>query len=1219
LGGDSVTSNVKNKRTSTTGAESGISEIQYHLDFRASSLQKPVVQESLELREEKKDIAGSTPVDAMLPVMARRLMRTYSAQIRVDADISATAFYEHGKPETKTATVVGCRVGGIPVMIQSTLCHLDRMSCQQLIEHQEDPHDEGGYFIIHGGEHSIDCIENTTSNDMRITIEPHRKETARVQILSKFGDGFENSYQFIIRRMSNGAITVEPQFFSLRDIQFPFNIFFRLIADIDDKTIAEYIIGDTTGHDALTTAMVSMLSAAFTAPVEHKYSQLRYETKHKVVVETVGKNLLEISQSVLAQRDDDVMRAVHDRMMTQVDKQVLPHLGQKDTDRVKKLRYIGYAIHKMFLTVLGVLNPLDRDSLCTKRIHAAGIAISKSFKSMFSRTVTTPIRRQLNKAFESSPFAQVSLPAAVASAIKPNDLENAMTKSMTVGNTEIQIGRTHSMNRVSSQTRYLKNDLNARAIANNIAVANVLSNKQTDRADQIRRAHTTYVGYIDMAQSADTGEKVGMNKQMAVSAIISLASSSDNLKQAIIKEEGARLISINDARSSVTNIRSEHLSYLFVNGDWIGCIERDWEFVARWRYYRRHSGGFSEVPSEGSEDVPPVHRHTTIFWDSGCREVRIWTDYGRMLRPLIIVYNNLEDYNKRCLAAKAAGAPAPDKSEFKQWTLLSRDIIAKFMRGEIGMQELQRDGIIEYISADESENTFIAPSIGELRSRRRDICSRFTHCDIGQAIHGIVTLAAPLTNHSYGIRTTYFDNQRKQACAWFSLAYPYRSDKKTMMQYYCEKPLVSCFTDDFVNPNGHNCMVAIMVHTGYNQEDSMFINAGSVQRGMFNGSFFDYETTVCEHGEMFAMPENHTIIDRHSNAITDFLDGGVARVGTILRRDYVMIHKVAMVTAEPGASKRDERGSDRGSDRGAEAQKFIDRSIVYSSRTPAYVTEVTRGDDERKMHFIRVKYRQMKNIIRGDKCSSRTGNKGIVSRIIADCDMPYTEDGLRPDIVVNPQSIPTRRALNQIIESVLGQYGAVMGCRVDATSLLPVDINAVISALEERGFQHVGYKRMYNGMTGDWLDLPICIGPTTYQRLEKFVDNECRAVRHGPVDTVTRQPVRGGIERGALRLGEMESATMIGHGAMRSFAEKVVTDADGTITYVCKRCGNVAVYNPRVKLYSCKTCGQFAQIVAVPTTWSANLLREEIRTLGVKMQLEVEPHSYFQSETSDTQ
>lgn len=1191
--GFSVESTAKNKRVGAAGSESDITEIKFKLEFLRTSLQKPVMQESsLDFMPPQEKVAAatssaacssSTSISALMPAAARRLMRTYSLQICVEAEVTATAYREHGPPETRTTHIPLFRVGAIPCMIKTEYCHLYGMSRQELIMNGEDPNDDGGYLIIRGGEHSIDCIENITLNDIRITTEHHKRETAHVQIWSKFGDGFDNSYQFVVRQMIDGAVIIVPQFLSLKnEVQMPFYIFFRMIAGINDQQIAECIIGDVSSHDALTVALVTLLNAAFNAPVtDPLYRDLRNEMNHVEVVRRVGDHLLELSQNALAARDENVIRMTYEKIMEQVDTRVLPHLGRLKSDRPKKIRYIGYVIYKMFLSILGVLDPLDRDSLRNKRIHAAGIAVSKSFKTMFGRAVTTQIRKNLSKAFESTPFGQVQMQSAVISAIKRDDLEIAMMKSMTVGNTEVRIGRSTSMNRVSSQVRYLKNDLNGKSIANTIVVANTLSNKLTDRADQIRRVHPTYVGYIDISQSADTGEKVGMNKQIAVSAIISQATNSENLKKIIIDAFGERFIRID--RLTNTEVRRDLLSAVFVNGDWIGYVARDWEFVRELRQMRR--------------DGRLIHRHTSVYWDPGCREVLIWCDYGRMLRPLIIVYNNLDEFNERCLNGKAA----QDRNEFVQWTRLSPEIISRFVRGdgEVDFQWLQDKGIIEYVAADESENMYIASSIDELRRRRHDLCSRFTHCDIEQAIYGIVTLASPLTNHSYGVRTTYYINQRKQSCTWYSLAFPFRTDKKTMMQYYCEKPIVSCFTDDFCNPNGHNCIVAIMVHTGFNQEDSMFINASSVQRGMFNGAFFDFESTVCEHGEVFMMPENRTVVDRHSDAITDFLENGVAKVGTIVKRNYVLINKIAAVVTEAGSKRK------------GESQRFVDRSIIYTGRTPAYVMHVERGEDEHKMKFIRVKYRQVKNIIRGDKCSSRTGNKGIISRLTPACDMPFTEDGLVPDIIINPQSIPTRRALNQLIESLLGQYGAIKGCHVDATSMMPIDVEAVVDELTALGFRHVGYRRMYNGMTGDWLDLPICIGPTTYQRLEKFVDNECRAVRQGHVDLVTRQPIRSGIEKGALRLGEMEEWSMVGHGSMRSLAEKIITDADGTILHICSRCGNMAIFNDRENLYNCRTCGQFAQIVAVPSTWASNLMREEVRTLGIKMQFEMEPHKYF--------
>jgi DNA-directed RNA polymerase beta subunit len=1245
--GFGIQSTIKNKRVEP-GEESQISEIKFSLHFESVSVFPPVMRESVidratpaaaaaraaaasaedadaaagsadlaQFARTARGVASAASVGALYPYQARQLSRTYSNELRVSAEIEAIAYRERGQVERRTARISDFRIGAIPCMIRSASCNLRGMSREQLVMMRENPSDLGGYFILRGQEYSVDCTENTTVNEMRVSTEERPKEDARVQVWSRFGDGFENSYQFIMRHHQNGGISIDSQFFSLKDIQIPFHVFLRMLANVRDSAIAEMVIGDLTLRDPNTVSMIARLNAAFTATYD-SYGNFAQEYDQANIVYGIGEKLLDLPASALAARDENVRRMTYAKMMDQIDTRVLPHLGMGEGDRMKKARYICYAMRKMFMSMAGVIDSLDRDSLANKRIHTAGISVAKAFKTMLSHTVITPMRRAFQNAFDNTPFAQVDLQTICIGSIRHDELEDAMKKALTVGNTDMQVGRTVSKNRVSSQARYLKNDLNARAIACNIAVMSSMSNKQTERADQLRRVHSSYTGYGDPTQSADTGDKVGMNKQMAVSAIISIATSGDNLKQAILAEADPDFARLEDV--TMADVVRGRLSCVFVNGDWIGCVRNDWVFVAKWREYRRTGKG------------PMIHRHTSIIWDPCYREVRFWTDFGRMLRPLVIVYNNLEEVEAKCAPVKmqvapgasasvSAGAdadfaprkgkgkkkapsiapPSPsysrevrDDVEFAQWTRLTPEIVAKFASGEMTMVDMQERGVIEYIAADECENMYLAQSIAHLHAERHNITSRYTHCDIEQAIHGIVVLSSPLVDHTYGIRTTYFGNQRKQSAAWYDLAYPYRCDKKMTLQLYCEHPIVTTLADKCTCPNGQNCVIALMIHGGFNQEDSVYINASAIQRGLFNGAFFDYEVTHCEQGEMFATPDKLTVVDRYSSAVTDFLVDGNARVGSIVKHDYVLISKVA------AAPDTDKHG----------AARFIDRSIIYSGRTPARVTSVVVGTDDRGAKFTRVCHRQVKDGIRGDKVSSRTGNKGIIARILNACDMPVTESGIIPDIVVNPQSIPTRRALNQLIEMVCGINAAQLGHFVDATSSMPVDVEEVIAQLKAHGVANPGYERMYNGATGDWLS-PTFIGIATYQRLEKFVDNECRAIRHGPVDAITRQPVRGGVDRGALRIGEMEAWTLLGHGAARSFAEIFSASSDGTTVHICERCQMPAIYNPASELYSCRACGQFARIAAVASSWSSTVLMSEIRTLGIRAQFELEPRKFY--------
>jgi DNA-directed RNA polymerase beta subunit len=237
--------------------------------------------------------------------------------------------------------------------------------------------------------------------------------------------------------------------------------------------------------------------------------------------------------------------------------------------------------------------------------------------------------------------------------------------------------------------------------------------------------------------------------------------------------------------------------------------------------------------------------------------------------------------------------------------------------------------------------------------------------------------------------------------------------------------------------------------------------------------------------------------------------------------------------------------------------------------------------------------------------SSRSGNKGIVSRVMPRCDMPFTETGLIPDAVVNGHSFPTRMAVNQIIECTLGIHAAKSGTLRDATSFRKLDIDSVIAELDAWGIKHGGHVRMFNGFTGEWIDSVIFIGPTTYQRLSKFVVDEYYAIERGAQQPMTRQPLDGKSNTGGLRMGEMEKDVYAAHGVMRALDEKFRKDSDGNTIYICRSCGNRAVVGVDHGIANCRHCPD-PDIYAVPSTWCANLFFNTINAMGVKTTFDLE-------------
>jgi DNA-directed RNA polymerase beta subunit len=535
---------------------------------------------------------------------------------------------------------------------------------------------------------------------------------------------------------------------------------------------------------------------------------------------------------------------------------------------------------------------------------------------------------------------------------------------------------------------------------------------------------------------------------------------------------------------------------------------------------------------------------------------------------------------------------------FKQWIKLNRKHIHGLQAQTLTMEELREQGVIEYITADEQENTFIAPSLDDLRAHRSDITTQYTHCDVEQAIFGLLAMSSPANNHTNTTRTTYHTNQRKQTCSWFSLNWPYRiSDKNVFLQNYCDMPLVKTLSDDLTYPAGQNVIVAFMC-VGDNQEDSSIVCKQSIERGMFTGSFFNFKETRLEKGEQFGNPEPEKTMGRKSNAIYDYIDeNGFIKPGTIVKKGYVLVVKVARMPKPTPEFV------------------YIDKSVVYREHEPAIVELVVHPHDDEGAQICKIKLRAIRPLKVGDKLSSRTGNKSICARIVDEVDMPYDERGLRPDIIINPHSIPTRMAIGQTIEGVVGLLAAAKGTIIDATGFRKFDIDATLTELKKYGIKNSGMRRMFNGRTGNWFDSFIFTVPNTYQRLMKFAIEQAYAVHRAPTHALTHQPLDGQANDGGLKIGEMEAWVYTAQGASRSLYEKMYNHSDGKDIYICRNCGTRSVVNEARGIYICKMCGDDADICKVASSWASNLFMNEAEAMNVDMELKLNPFTYSVKET----
>ncbi len=1123
----------------------------------------------------------------LTPSMARKNNRNYSSPLRINAKIHAVAYRKSGATIEKDREIKNYQICRVPTMIGSKLCHTYNASREEKIKLEEDPTDLGGYFIIGGVEWVVILIENIKYNVFHAYHNKgYKKELARGEIISKPGDAFENSSEIIITLYANNQLCCK--LINIRmhkdntELDMPFYVVFRLLGITSDEEMFSHI----TYKDSLNDKMVKRLIDA----MECKYPQLPDARNIYTQSETIQylsehldtfKKYYEKGQ--LLGDDENILNKkqyINKILLNVIDKYFLPHIGTDEQSRYVKARFFGHLINRLLLVEMGKIPSTDRDSYANKRIHPTGISFSKAFKTQYNFAFVQKIKRAIMKEIQNTQFNTINWERVVTQSITEVEFEKSLAQAITTSGTVSKIGNAQFKNHLSTQQLHRKNPLNVLSTLRQISSPNTTSAKASARADIMRRVHSSYPGYICPVQSADTGENVGMYKQLAISSRITNIIPSIILKTMILEDD--LFIHIDDTTSEDITLSS--LSKVFVNGEWIGLTAYHVEFVEKYIMMRRES---------------KINIYTSIVQDILQREIHLWVDVGRILQPLLIVENN---YNPRKL------------KDFTQGIKITPQILMGLYSGKYDIHDLLKMQIIEYISPEESETLLVARSYKTLMENQKNYLAQFTHCEIPQMILGIAALTSPFSHCNQLARVCYQTNQVKQTGSWFSLNWRHRSEKETFLQYYNQIPLVRTMSNNYMTAFGNNVIVAIMCFGGFNQEDSLLMNKSAIKRGLYTGTHFSFEKTILERGESLGMPNIADTSDIKANANYNKLVDGIIPVGTVIVNNDVVIGKRVECKDEG-------------------AMPFIDKSIVYRGNETAIVENVIVGRNQDDATICKVVYRTIRPVSIGDKFSSRAGQKGVCGMQYQQEDMPFTSNGLCPDIIMNPHSIPSRMTVGQLIEGIVAKNCALKGVVSDGTVFNNIDIDETVKEIhktsvclesvkmhmkkhpkksldqvyEDIGYRPSGYERMYNPETGRRIETSIFITPTFYQRLQKFVADAVYAVSTGPTDAITRQPVSGKASGGGLRLGEMEHDVCIADGAVAFLQEKFVNHSDEFIIYICATCGSrdSVIVNHNKSIYKCNHCGDLAKIVKVLSAWSTKLFMQEMRGMNIKTSFDI--------------
>eukprot|EP01133_Synstelium_polycarpum_P003771 gene3771-4348_t len=509
--------------------------------------------------------------------------------------------------------------------------------------------------------------------------------------------------------------------------------------------------------------------------------------------------------------------------------------------------------------------------------------------------------------------------------------------------------------------------------------------------------------------------------------------------------------------------------------------------------------------------------------------------------------------------------------------------------------------IVEYIKYAARTHNPVAPREWIARCQTRGL-SLFVPIDSIEEVENceIADITTESQNHSFVAGDSFCVHNSamgKQAMGVYITNYQLRMDTMAHVLFYPQKPLVTTRSMEYLHfrelPAGQNVCVAIACYSGYNQEDSVIMNQSAIDRGLFRSMFYrsykdeqKKQTSLME--ETFEKPDRDTCLGMRHGSYEKIDDDGLVAPGVRVTGDDIIIGKTTpLPPQDDDLGPKTRRQSKRDS---STAMRSTENGIVDC------VVLTTSGDG---LKFTKVRVRSMRTPQIGDKFSSRHGQKGTCGMTYRQEDLPWTVEGIVPDIVVNPHAIPSRMTIGQLIECLLGKVSASTGDEGDATPFTDVTVEAISSALHKIGYQMTGHEVMYNGHTGRRMDAQIFIGPTYYQRLKHMVDDKIHSRSRGPVQILTRQPVEGRSRDGGLRFGEMERDCMISHGAAQFLKERLFDQSDSYRVHVCDICGLIAIANLKKNSYECRRCKNKTQISQVKMPYAAKLLFQELMAMSI--------------------
>jgi DNA-directed RNA polymerase II subunit RPB2 len=1076
----------------------------------------------------------------MLPQEARLRNFTYASTMTLDIHIDYIITTPNEEPRIISKFLPKINIGKMPIMVKSSVCVLKQNSNIEPVHTGECYMDCGGYFIIKGSEKTVLGQERAAEN--RVYCFDGKNTTkwsyyAEIKSVPDFKCISPKQIEMMIASKNNGF--GYGIYITIQRIKQPIElvVIFRALGVITDKAICEYILLDVEqpdNADLLNFLQASIIDGNKYMTQEdaltHITSYAAYTPMH-LDKETGSRKKREFAQEVL-------------------DNDLFPHC----TSHVQKLYLLGYMAKKLIQTSLGLLPLDDRDSYVNKRIELTGTLLNNLFRNYFNKLVKE-MQKQIVKEINmgswrsTEDYENIINMTNIYKIMKSTTIENGINRALATGDFSVK---------QSSSTRVgvaqVLNRLTYVASLSHLRRINTPMEKSGEMVEP-RKLHGTTFGFLCPAETPE-GQSIGIVKNISYLTHITIPTSSAGLRQYVYPY----INKVEDVKHS-RELYSK--TKVFVNGSFLGVTDTPIEL-------------YEDMKDKKYKGI--INIYTSIVFNYKLAEIRICNDGGRLTRPVLKVKNNR--------------------------ALITTEIITKLTRKEISWNDLLTscnldESVIEYIDPEEQNVAMIAMKTKDDYVVKNGMGYNYTHCEIHPSvIFGILASCIPFPEHNQAPRNTYQTAMAKQAMGVYATNFDKRMDKTAYILNYPSRPLVETRVMNMLHlnkiPSGCQIHVAIMTHTGYNQEDSVLINKAAIDRGLFLATIHhtekDEDKNIIRDEIIRCKPDKTKTKGIKFGNYDKLNSHGFIPENELIENRDVIIAKIIPIKENRNDPTK--------------TIKYEDQSKTFRTTEETYIDKNYTGRNGDGYNFAKVRLRILRKPVMGDKMSSRHGQKGTVGNIIPECDMPFTKDGLRPDVIINPHAIPSRMTIAQLKETLLGKLLLELGIFGDATSFGDLDVKTISEELQKVGYESYGNEIMYNGLTGEQLEMSTFIGPVFYQRLKHMVNDKQHSRSMGPMVNLTRQPAEGRSRDGGFRIGEMERDVMIAHGASRLCRERLYDVSDKYSMHVCKKCGMTASYNDGKNnkdfiIHLCNTCGNKTDFARVEIPYAFKLLSQELQTINV--------------------